>query len=142
MKDLNLSDIISVEIQLKDIKQMKNSKNTRLQTLYYLTTLTNQDEDYVILYKDKKGTIPYIKELLHTPWLINEEEIEQKNISELEQDCINLIQLIKRKMDINTRKLLEYKLYCLEEYLLQRKLQENIKEYSLKKVKTNGEINQ
>ena len=39
-KKLDLSDIISIEVQLKDIKQMKNSKNYRLQTLYHLTDLT------------------------------------------------------------------------------------------------------
>ena len=136
-KEFNLSDIMSVEVQIKDIKQMKNSKEFYLQMLYHLVDEKRPEEDYIILSKYKRGTAPYIRELLHTSWLINKKEIEQKSISELEQECIQLVQIIKRKNDMNTRKLLEYKLYCLEEYLLQRKLQENIREYSLKKVKTN-----
>ena len=136
-KELDFSDITSIEVQLKDIKQMKYSKEFYLQMLYHLVDLTEQEDDYIILSRYKKGTTPYIRKLIHTPWLINEEEIEQKTITELEQDCIQVIQMIKRKHDFNTKKLLEYKLNCLEEYLLQRKLQENIKEYSLKKVKTN-----
>ena len=134
-KKLDLSDIISIEVQLKDIKQMKNSKNYRLQTLYHLTDLTKQEEDYIVLSKYKRGTTPYIRDLMRTSWLISKEEIEQKSIFALEQDCLQLMEVIKRKNDRSTRKLLEYKLYCLEEYLLQRKLQENIKEYSLKKGK-------
>ena len=134
-KKISLSDITSIEVQLKDIKQMKHSKKYYLQTLYLLTDLTGQEEDYIVLSKYKKGTIPFIKELLHTSWLIDKNEIEQKSVFELEKECIKLMQLIKKKKNINEIRLLEYKLYCLKEYLLQRKLGESIETYSLKKEK-------
>ena len=138
--ELELSEITSVEVQIKDIKQMKYSEDIYLQTLYRMVNHMRSEEDFIILSKHNKNALPYIWQLLHTSWLINEEEMEKKTNQEIEAECLKLMQQMKRKTQLNQKKLIEYKWYCLQEYLLQRKLRENVKEYSLQKVKMSEEM--
>lgn len=130
-----VTNIKSVSVQVKDIKQMIYSENPKLISLYAFLQRHNSynDEDYITISKYKKGNKPKIYALINADWLINIDEINNKSIDEIENECIELENIIEelknRKKERNTSisiddriKLLQYKLLCLHEYLSKKEI--------------------
>ena len=147
-REAELINIRSIDIQVKDIKQMIYAKSFRMVSLHAkcLRNMYNtkiNDEDYITLVKAKKGSKKesvnkeLIYDIITADWIINSEEIEDKSIEELENELQNIESRIQRlnlkltkgafsKSDIANRiNLLTYKYDCIYDYL--RKKQENIK---------------
>ncbi len=125
-KLLLLSTIKSVGVQVKDIKQMIYSEDSKLISLYTKFNRIKQsysDDDYITITKRK----PINKDLISADWIINA-NISDKSVSDLEQEYndlnIKIFKLIeakatslyKNKLD-NKIRLYQYKLLCLKEYL-------------------------
>ncbi len=129
-KLLALSTIKKVSIQVKDIKHMIFSEDSKLISLYARFNLTKQtysDDDYITITK-KIINESLIYSLISTDWLINANDVNSKSVSDIEQEYIDLNNKIsklieekstspyKHKLD-NKIKLYQYKLSCLKEYL-------------------------
>jgi len=128
------------------------SDNSRLISFYTKSCRNNyynlNDFDYITIYKTNELKKDLIYSLINTDWLINVDDIKHKSFEEIEEDCNvleNKINLLKEKINhnspiyhnINNRiKLLQYKLSCLNEFLLTKKTedktitQNNFKEVS------------
>lgn len=143
-KLLALSTIKNVSVQVKDIKHMIFSEDSKLISLYARFNLTNQtysDDDYITITKRKSIDKSLIYSLISADWLINANDINSKSISDLEQEYIDLNNKIsklieekstssyKYKID-NKIKLYQYKLSCLKEYLDNRLKSNNIDNHS------------
>lgn len=130
-----ISNIKSVRVQIKDIKQMIYSKNLGLISLYnrfYLNNSSSYDEnDYITITKSTKQYKALIYALVSNDWLLDIEVLNNKSIEELQQEIIDLQNQIyelkhkKNKMikqcDIDSKiKLLEYKLSCLSEFIVNK----------------------
>ena len=138
-----LINIKSVDIQVKDIRQMIYSSEPQLISLYTIQNLRGpfNDEVYVNISKYKKGSDALIYALISADWLLNLEDLENSSSTELEQECFRLqvqINELKEKAkattitnsyDIKKRlRLLEYKKSCLSEFLHQRECSNNSNE--------------
>lgn len=132
-KLVSISNIESVDVQVKDIKQMINSDNPRLISLYAkfnrsTSSSSYDDEDYITISKDKEMNRDLIYALISADWLINYEDIKNKSTEEIKQDCIELENIIaelekEQRLSIKTKdkiKLLKYKLACLSKIKLQK----------------------
>lgn len=128
----SIYNIKSVSVQVKDIKYMLYSKNSRLASLYAKFCLNNNsfydDNDYITITKSNSLNKSLMYALISTDWLLNINDVEKKSIAELQQECMDLQNKIyeleerkKRMMnlcDVDFKiKLLEYKLSCLSEIL-------------------------
>lgn len=109
---------------------MIHSRNPRLISLYAKTNRNNSytDIDYITISKSSELNQSLMYALITTDWLINNEDIENKSIEEIKQECIDLENNIAILKDttkgrminhniIDRIKLLQYKLLCLNEYL-------------------------
>lgn len=127
-----LINIKSIDIQVKDIRQMKYSSTPLLVSLFAQLDLAGEysDEDYINISKYKKGNKALIFAILNTDWLLRLEDLENKTEDELEYEILclqNNLNATKKKENSNNAynienhiKLLEYKLSCLETYMYQR----------------------
>lgn len=129
-----ICNIKSVSVQIKDIKHMIYSKNTRLISLYARFRFNNgsyNDNDYITITNSNNLNKTFIYALISSDWLLNIEDLKNKSIEELQQECTNLQNKIcelneKRKQMINHGeidfkiKLFEYKLSCLSEFTLNK----------------------
>lgn len=143
--EAELINIHSINIQIKDIKQMIYAKSFRLVSLYAKyqrkTRKTKQnDEDYITITKVKKGSKKesvnkeLIYDIITADWLINSEEIENKSAEELEKELQNINSEIRKlniklnksaysKFDVTNRiSLLTYKYACINDYLSKRNI--------------------
>ena len=130
-------NIKSVDVQVKDIKKMTYSPSVALQSFFarfeFVRTKNNviyNDEDYITISKRKKLGGRLIYALITEDWLINKDELENRTIEDINNECDELKKEIIRLLDIYEKdksytrhriydriKLLRYKLSCLEEYL-------------------------
>lgn len=131
-----IHNIKSVSVQIRDIKQMSYSKNPRLMSLYARFRLNNNnksynDNDYITITKSSNLNKSLMYALISSDWLIDVEDLKNKSIEELHQDCIDLKNQIcelneRRKQmlshgDIDLKiKLFEYKLSCISEFALNK----------------------
>ena len=131
-----IHNIKSVSVQIRDIKQMIYSKNPRLISLYARFHLNNNsksynDNDYITITKSSNLNKSLMYALISSDWLLNIEDLKNKSIEELQQECTNLQNKIcelneKRKQMINhvdidfKIKLFEYKLSCISEFALNK----------------------
>ncbi len=127
-----LINVKSVDIQVKDIRQMIYSHKSRLVSLYAWLSLIGEysDDDYINISKYKKENKSLIFEILNANWILKLEDLENKTDDELEYECLclqNKIDDMKRKINSSGEyctcdniKLLEYKLECLNDYIYQR----------------------
>lgn len=131
-----IHNIKSVSVQIRDIKQMIYSKNPRLISLYARLRFINNsssynDNDYITITKSSNLNKSLMYALISSDWLLNIEDLQNKSIEELQQECTNLQNKIcelneKRKQMINHGdidfkiKLFEYKLSCLSEFTLNK----------------------
>ena len=138
--ETELINIKSIDIQIKDIKQMIYSKSMRMLSLYTKYRRKNKynDEDFITLSKVKKGSKKesinkeLIYDIITSTWLIDGDEIENKSKEELEKELLDIeneigklkIKLLKTafsKYDITNRiNLLTYKKSCINDYLSQK----------------------
>lgn len=131
-----ISNIKSVSVQIKDIKQMIYSKDAYLVSLYAKFHLNNSrssysDNDYITISKSSDLNKSLIFALISTDWLLDAGYIEKKSSEEIQQECLDLQNKIyglyeRRKQMINHMdidfeiKLSEYKLSCLSEFALDK----------------------
>lgn len=144
-----LSDIESVSIQIKDIKYMAHSKVPQLvylNTKFSITKNSYNNDDYITIENSKEFN-SLIFAIVNAKWLLNLETLENKNIDEINQECIELQNQIlylnklkeRRPNDLDIEhsiKLFEYKLSCLLEYIKNPKQelkQNKVKNIFLKK---------
>lgn len=130
-------NIKSVFIQVKDINMMIYTKDARLLSLYAKLKRTElksgnfDDEDYVVIQKISDSNKSLIASILESDWLLK--------INELDEMSTELVEAKKNTLECQLRilkednekyphlkfddriKLLEYKLECLDEYLVNRK---------------------
>lgn len=130
-----IQNIKSVSVQVKDIKKMVYSDSVPLQSfsakfefIRANSSVTYNDDDYITIRKKNNSNGSLIYALITEDWLINKEELKNKTIEELNNECNLLKKEILRLSDIyeNSKphsrysvkrrfKLLQYKLSCLEE---------------------------
>ena len=128
-----IANIKSVSVQIKDIKQMIYSDNTRLVSLYAKLHFHNSsysDNDYITITKSTSFNKSLMYDLISADWLLNIEDVEKKTIEELQQEynvLQNKICELKRRNQLNNRvsidykiKLFGYKLSCLSEVTLNK----------------------
>lgn len=132
-----IHNIKSVSVQVKDIKHMIYSKNPRLISLYarlrFIDNCSsyNNNNDYITITKSSNLNKSLMYALISSDWLLDIEDLKNKSIKELQQECTNLQNKIcelneKRKQMINHGeidfkiKLFEYKLSCLSEFTLNK----------------------
>lgn len=131
-----IHNIKSVSIQVRDIKHMIYSKNSRLISLYAKFHFNNNsssynENDYITITKSTNLNKSLIYALISSDWLLDIKTVEKKSIEELQQECMNLrnniYELNERKKpktnhgDIEFKiKLFEYKLSCLSEITLNK----------------------
>ena len=127
-----LMNIDSIDIQVKDIRQMIYPHHPNLVSLYARLDLMGEysDDDYINIPKCKQDNKYLIFEILNTNWLLKLDDLENKTEEELEYEkfCLqNEISNMKKSIKSSNAyyandniKLLEYKLLCLEDYMLHR----------------------
>ena len=130
-----ISNIKSVNIQFKDIKQMIYSNNPRLISLHAKFCFDNNsqynDNDYITITKSTSLNKSLVYDLISADWLLDIDGVEKKSIEELQQECMDLQKKIyelneSKKQIINHGnidfkiKLFEYKLSCLSEFILNK----------------------
>lgn len=102
-----LVNIKSIDIQVKDIRQMIYSHNPRLVSLYAQLNLIGRysDDDYYInISKYKTDNKSLILEILNANWLLKLEDLENKTDEELEYESLCLqskIDNIKNRANLN-----------------------------------------
>lgn len=129
-----ISNIKSVSVQVKDIKQMIYSNDPRLISLHAKFNFNNspyKDNDYITITKSNNLNKSLIYALISTDWLLDIKTEEKKSLKELKQEYIDLQNKIyelneKRKQMMNCEsidykiKLFEYKLSCLAKITLSK----------------------
>lgn len=143
-----LINIKSIDIQIKDIRQMIYSHNPRLVSLYARINLIGgySDDDYINISNYKKDNKSLIFEMLNTNWLLKLEDLENKTDEELKYESLCLqskIDDMKRRANYSSTyrtehniKLLEYKLICLEDYIHRRMSEQQNSQMLVKKLPT------
>lgn len=143
-----LINIKSVDIQVKDIRQMIYSHIPSLVSLYVQLNLIGgySDDDYINISKYKKDNKALIFEILNANWLLKLEDLENKTDEELEYESLCLqskIDDMKKRANSPSAyrskhniKLLEYKLACLEDYIHQRMSEQQDSQMLVKKLPT------
>ena len=143
-----LINIKSIDIQVKDVRQMIYSHNPRLVSLYARLNLIGgySGDDYINISKYKKGNKSLIFEILNATWLLKLEDLENKTEEELEYESLCLqsrIDDMKRRANSPSAyrtehniKLLEYKLTCLDDYKHQRMSEQQDSQILVKKLPT------
>lgn len=127
-----ISNVKSVSVQVKDIRQMIYSNNPRLISLY--TKLQHsknkyKDNDYIPITKSTSINESQIYALLSADWLLDMEVVRNKSLEELREECDNLQNQIARLNETrnnavnptnldNKIRLLKYKLSNLIEITL------------------------
>lgn len=138
-----LTNIKSVSVQVRDIKQMIYTKNSRLLSLYTKLSFSEihyeahyNDNDYITISKSKGKNNATIYALITTDWLINLDDLKTKSDEEIQQECtaieneISKLKALKEEKEYsyynidNRIKLLQYKLFCLTEYLSKKDIQD------------------
>ncbi len=123
-----LLNIKSIDIQVKDIRQMIYSHRPILVSLYAQLDGEYNDDDYINISKSKRGNKILIFEILNANWILKLDDLKSKTESELEAErCYlqNRIDDMKKKANSSNEydyniKLLEYQLSCLEDYMFRR----------------------
>ena len=146
-----LINIKSVDIQVKDIMQMRYAHRPRLTGLYTQLNFVRanliekySDDDYINISMHEKVDEYLIFEILNAKWLLKLEDLENKTEEELEYEkCLLQNKIEDRKKSVspfNTYysshniKLLEYKLSCLEDYIFQRTNKQQANKILVKKL--------
>lgn len=136
-RNARILNVKSVSVQVKDINMMIYSKDARFLSLYAklkraeLKGGSFDGEDYVLICKTSDPNKSLMYSILESDWLLN--------INELDEMCIELVEAKKETDECQLQilkdnkvkyphlklddriKLLEYKLECLNEYLVNRK---------------------
>ena len=133
-RNVRILNVKSVGIQVKDVKMMIYDTRTEFTDLYsrkICKVELNDDDEYIVIRKSSEKNKNIMYEILKADWLIKKEELDEMSIEEIEakkkEDECHL-EMLKdyrargsyMKLD-NRIKLLEYKLECLDEYLINRK---------------------
>ena len=133
-RNVRILNVKSVSLQVKDVKMMIYDGRSAFIDLYSRKISRdglNNDEEYIIIRKSSEKNKDIMYAILKADWLIKKEELDEISIEEVE---------IKKKEDecrleslkyYNSRNsymkldgmimLLEYKIKCLNEYLINRK---------------------
>lgn len=133
-RNVRILNVKSVGIQVKDVKMMIYDTRTEFTDLYsrkICKVELNDDDEYIVIRKSSEKNKNIMYEILKADWLIKKEELDKMSIEEIEakknsDECH--LEMLKdyrargsyMKLD-NRIKLLEYKLECLDEYLINRK---------------------
>ena len=142
-----LMNIESIDIQVKDIRQMIYSHHPNLVSLYARLNLMGEyNDDYINIPKSKQDNKHLIFEILNTNWLLKHDDLENKTEEDLEYEKLCLQKKISNmKKGIKSSnayyaddniKLLEYKLLCLEDYMLQRISKQQYSQMLVRKLST------
>lgn len=125
-----LLQIKYVSIQYKDIQKMLFERDRRLINLYMRTDFSQIDDlnKCMQISRFKDGCDIIVALIINSDWLVNQDELEEKTIEEIDQECLNTQQQIDTlKQQPQTEEtqnriiLLEYKLETIREYLDKQK---------------------
>ena len=136
-KNARLLNVKNVSVQVKDVKMMIYTKDARLLSLYAklkraeLKGGSFDDEDYVLICKTSDLNKSLMYSILESDWLLNINELDEMSTELVEakkktDECqLRILKVDNEKyphLKLDDRiKLLEYKLGCLDEYLVNRK---------------------
>ena len=126
-----LVNIKSIDIQVKDIRQMFRTHNPTLVSLYARLKLMGEysNDEYINIPKNRPENVALLFEILKADWILKLESLETKTEDELESERLFLQKRIedqKKKTKSSNKyyldyiELLEYKLACLEDYMSKR----------------------
>lgn len=124
-----LLPIKSVSIQYKDIQQMLYEDDPRLVKFAMGIDFSQIDDldKYMQISRFKDGCEIIVFLIIDSYWLINQEELDNKTSSELEEECfmleqkINFLKQQKTKSAYNRLILLQHRLNTILEYLNKNK---------------------
>lgn len=128
-----LLNVKSVSIQVKDIKMMRYTHNTKLLSLYSKIAFKSDenDEEYITLHKTCDLNKSLMYSIIEADWLIKINELDEMSTEEIEARCKSTecqLQILKGNKEkyphlkFDDRiKLVEYKLNSMNEYLVNRK---------------------
>jgi len=133
-RNVRILNVKSVGVQVKDVKMMIHDKRTEFTDLYSRKICRdglNNDEEYIIIRKSSEKNKNIMYEILKADWLIKKEELDNMSIEEIEEKKKEDECRLERLKYYRTRNsymklddiilLLEYKIKCLDEYLVNRK---------------------
>ena len=133
-RNVRILNVKSVGVQVKDVKMMIHDRRTEFIDLYSRKICRdglNNDEDYIIISKSSEKNKDIMHEILKADWLIKKEELDNMTIEEIEIKKSEDECRLERLKNYRTRGsymkldgiilLLEYKIKCLNEYLVNRK---------------------
>ena len=133
-RNVRILNVKSVGVQVKDVRMMIHDRRDEFTDLYSRKICRdglNNDEDYIIISKSSEKNKDIMHEILKADWLIKKEELDNMTIEEIETR-MNVDECrLERLKNYRTRGsymklddiilLLEYKIKCLNEYLVNRK---------------------
>lgn len=133
-RNVRILNVKSVCVQVKDIKMMQYYRRPLLIKLYsrhICRDELNNDEEYITIKKSSERNKDIMYEILKADWLIKKEELDQMSIEEIEGKKKDDECRLERLKYYRSRgsymrlddmiMLLEYKIKCLDEYLVNRK---------------------
>ena len=133
-RNVRILNVKSVGVQVKDVKMMIHDRRDEFTDLYSRKICRdglNNDEEYIIIRKSSEKNKNIMYEILKADWLIKKEELDNMSIEEIEEKKKEDECRLERLKDYRSRGsymklddiilLLEYKIKCLDEYLINRK---------------------
>jgi len=133
-RNVRILNVKSVGVQVKDVKMMIHDRRDEFTDLYSRKICRdglNNDEEYIIIRKSSEKNKNIMYEILKADWLIKKEELDNMSIEEIEEKKKEDECRLERLKYYRTRNsymklddiilLLEYKIKCLDEYLVNRK---------------------
>lgn len=133
-RNVRILNVKSLGVQVKDVKMMIHDRRAEFTDLYSRKICRdglNNDEDYIIISKSSEKNKDIMHEILKADWLIKKEELDNITIEEIEIKKSEDECRLERLKNYRTRGsymklddiilLLEYKIKCLDEYLVNRK---------------------
>ena len=133
-RNVRILNVKSVGVQVKDVKMMIHDRRAEFTDLYSRKICRdglNNDEEYIIIRKSSEKNKNIMYEILKADWLIKKEELDEMSIEKIEEKKKEDECRLERLKYYRTRNsymklddiilLLEYKLECLDEYLVNRK---------------------
>ena len=139
-RNVRILNVKSVGVQVKDVKMMIHDRRDEFTDLYSRKICRdglNNDEEYIIIRKSSEKNKNIMYEILKADWLIKKEELDNMSIEEIEEKKKEDECRLERLKYYRTRNsymkldaiilLLEYKIKCLDEYLVNRKSNIKIK---------------
>lgn len=136
-KESMLFNIKSVDVQVKDIKKMYFSDDSALICLYSkFAHLGLEDEEYITFSKTKRGNDRFIYSLITSFWILNEAQLEEKDVEELKEE---IMKVRKRINDIMQSPKIKRDLSLKNRVVLLEYMQNELSKYLNKKQKQNRE---